>query len=127
MEKSQSLDDDGEAVAEKLGVRLTSPDRVVYPGQVITKSQLVAYYEDVASAMLPHIKGRPLSPGAVPAGANQTVLFPEARYGRLSRTIALPVRCGKGRRQAGIFLCRGSGRAGGRYYARSTILPSRRC
>jgi len=75
MEKSQSLDDDGEAVAEKLGVRLTSPDRVVYPGQGITKSQLVAYYEDVAKAMLPHIKGRPLSLVRCPQGRTKQCFF----------------------------------------------------
>ena len=75
MEKSQSLDDDGEAVAEKLGVRLTSPDRVVYPGQGITKSELVAYYEDVANAMLPHIKGRPLSLVRCPQGRTKQCFF----------------------------------------------------
>ncbi len=75
MEKSQSLDDDGEAVAEKLGVRLTSPDRVVYPGQGITKSQLVAYYEDVAKAMLPHIKARPLSLVRCPQGRTKHCFF----------------------------------------------------
>ena len=75
MERSQSLDDDGEAVAEKLGVRLTSPDRVVYPGQGITKSQLVAYYEDVAEAMLPHITGRPLSLVRCPQGRTKQCFF----------------------------------------------------
>ncbi len=75
MEKSQSLDDDGEAVAEKLGVRLTSPDRVVYPGQGITKSQLVAYYEDVSKAMLPHITGRPLSLVRCPQGRTKQCFF----------------------------------------------------
>ncbi|MBB4052092.1 bifunctional non-homologous end joining protein LigD [Devosia subaequoris] len=75
MEKSQSLDDDGEAVAEKLGVRLTSPDRIVYPGQGITKSQIVAYYEDVAEAMLPHITGRPLSLVRCPQGRTKQCFF----------------------------------------------------
>lgn len=75
MEQNQSLDDDGEAVAEKLGVRLTSPDRVVYPGQGITKSQLVAYYEDVAKAMLPHIMERPLSLVRCPQGRTKHCFF----------------------------------------------------
>ena len=60
---------------EKLGVRLTSPDRVVYPGQGITKSQLVAYYEDVAEAMLPHIKERPLSLVRCPQGRAKHCFF----------------------------------------------------
>ena len=75
MEKPLAIDDDGEAVAEKLGVRLTSPDRVVYPGQGITKSQLVAYYEDVAEAILPHIKDRPLSLVRCPQGRTRHCFF----------------------------------------------------
>ncbi|MBJ3785007.1 DNA ligase D [Devosia sediminis] len=75
MEKLQPIEDDGEAVAEKLGVRLTSPDRVVYAGQGITKSQLVAYYEDVAKAMLPHIENRPLSLVRCPQGPKGHCFF----------------------------------------------------
>ncbi|WP_408640075.1 DNA ligase D [Devosia ureilytica] len=75
MEEAQPIEDDGEAVAEKLGVRLTSPERVVYPGQGITKSQLVAYYEDVAKAMLPHIKDRPLSLVRCPQGRAKHCFF----------------------------------------------------
>lgn len=75
METTESISDDGEAVAEKLGVRLTSPDRVVYPGQGITKSQLVAYYEDVADAMLPQIKDRPLSLVRCPQGRTKHCFF----------------------------------------------------
>ncbi|MHA6297182.1 DNA ligase D [Devosia sp. CAU 1758] len=75
MEKAQSIEGDGEAVAEELGVRLTSPDRVVYPGQGITKAQLVAYYEEVAEAMLPHIKDRPLSLVRCPQGRTKHCFF----------------------------------------------------
>lgn len=75
MEKPQALEDDGEEVAEKLGVRLTSPDRVVFPGQGITKSQLVAYYEEVAERMLPHISNRPLSLVRCPQGRAKACFF----------------------------------------------------
>lgn len=74
MEEPVSLDD-GEEVAERLGVRLTSPDRVVFPGQGITKAQLVAYYEDVAEAMLPHIQNRPLSLVRCPQGRAKHCFF----------------------------------------------------
>ncbi|MET0437812.1 MAG: DNA ligase D [Devosia sp.] len=74
METPVSLDD-GEEVAERLGVRLTSPDRVVYPEQGITKAQLVAYYEDVAPAMLPHIENRPLSLVRCPQGPTKHCFF----------------------------------------------------
>jgi bifunctional non-homologous end joining protein LigD len=75
METEKTVPDDGEAIAEKLGVRLTSPERVVYPGQGITKSQLVAYYEQVAAAMLPHIEERPLSLVRCPQGRTKHCFF----------------------------------------------------
>ena len=46
-------DEEGEEVAERLGVRLTSPHRVVFPDQGVTKAQLVDYYSEVVEAMLP--------------------------------------------------------------------------
>jgi bifunctional non-homologous end joining protein LigD len=75
MEKPQPLEHDGEEVAEKLGVRLTSPSRVVYPDQGITKADLVAYFEAVADVMLPHIKDRPLSLVRCPQGRAKYCFF----------------------------------------------------
>ena len=51
----------GKEVAGAVGVRLTHPDKVMYPGTNVTKSTLVAYYAAVAERMLPHIEDRPLS------------------------------------------------------------------
>jgi bifunctional non-homologous end joining protein LigD len=75
MEKAAAIEDRGEAIAEKLGVRLTSPERVIYPGPDITKSQLIAYYEAVSKVMLPHIKGRPLSLVRCPQGPSGHCFF----------------------------------------------------
>lgn len=74
--KGVTLDDaEGEEVAERLGVRLTSPHRVVYPDQGITKAQLVDYYSEVAEAMLPHIADRPLSLVRCPQGRAKHCFF----------------------------------------------------
>jgi bifunctional non-homologous end joining protein LigD len=62
-------DDMGIAVAERLGVRLTSPDREALPDGGVTKGQLVAYYDAVAERMLPHIEKRALSLVRVPRGS----------------------------------------------------------
>jgi bifunctional non-homologous end joining protein LigD len=51
----------GNRIADAVGVRLTHPDKVVYPGKDITKAQLSAYYAAVAERILPHIADRPLS------------------------------------------------------------------
>ena len=47
--------------AEIAGIKLTHPDRVLYPNQGITKLELAQYYEQVADWMLPHVEGRPLT------------------------------------------------------------------
>jgi bifunctional non-homologous end joining protein LigD len=48
---------------------------VVYPGQGITKAQLVDYYSEVAEAMLPHIADRPLSLVRCPQGRAKHCFF----------------------------------------------------
>ena len=42
-------------------VRVTHPDKLLFPDDGITKADLVAYLVEVASAMLPHVRDRPLS------------------------------------------------------------------
>jgi bifunctional non-homologous end joining protein LigD len=41
------------------GVRITHPDRVVYPDHRITKARVARYYEAVAKHILPHLRSRP--------------------------------------------------------------------
>ena len=57
------------------GVRLTHPDRVVFPGQGITKRRLVDYFLSVADRILPHIVDRPLSLVRCPQGAGGDCFF----------------------------------------------------
>lgn len=68
-------DDTGIAVAKRLGVRLTHPERVVFPGQGVTKGNIVAYYAAVADAMLPHLVNRPLSLVRCPQGRSKHCFF----------------------------------------------------
>lgn len=50
------------------GVRVTHPDRVLYPEQGATKRDLIDHYLSIADAMLPHVAGRMLSLVRCPAG-----------------------------------------------------------
>lgn len=68
-------DDDAVTVE---GVRLTHPDRVLFPGQGITKRELADYYCAVAERMLPHVRGRPLTLVRCPAG-QETECFYQRR------------------------------------------------
>ena len=49
-------------------VEITHPDRVLFPDDGISKSDLVDYYLGVAPAMLPHLRDRPLSQHRWPQG-----------------------------------------------------------
>jgi bifunctional non-homologous end joining protein LigD len=57
------------------GVRLTHPDKVVYPGEGITKRDLAEYYLSVADRILPHVADRPLSLVRCPDGAGGDCFF----------------------------------------------------
>ncbi|MDR3470148.1 MAG: non-homologous end-joining DNA ligase [Devosia sp.] len=65
----------GITAAERAKVRLTSPDRVEYPDQNITKGALAAYYAAVADRMLPFIADRPLSLVRCPQGQSGECFF----------------------------------------------------
>lgn len=60
---------------EVAGVRLTSPERVVFEGQGITKRDLAEYYVTVAERMLIHAAGRPLSLVRCPQGGQKACFF----------------------------------------------------
>ena len=47
---------------------ITHPEKVLFPDDGITKGELCAYYEAVAPAMLPHLRGRPITMERFPAG-----------------------------------------------------------
>lgn len=53
---------------EVRGVRLSSPDKVLYDDQGITKAELAHYYESVADWILPYLARRPLSLVRCPQG-----------------------------------------------------------
>ncbi len=56
------------AAVEVAGVKLTHPERVLYPGIGLTKRDLALFYERIADWALPHLTGRPLSLVRCPDG-----------------------------------------------------------
>ena len=57
------------------GVRLSSPDKMLYPEQGITKGELADYYEKVADRMLPHAAFRPVTMVRCPAGSETKCFY----------------------------------------------------
>jgi len=76
----QAASSDGKSEIERVaGVKLTHPDRVVYPEQGITKLQLARYYEEIADWILPYIVDRPLSLVRCPRGRQESCFFQKHR------------------------------------------------
>ena len=40
---------------------ISHPDKILFPGEGITKGELAAYYEAIAPLMLPHVRRRPIT------------------------------------------------------------------
>jgi bifunctional non-homologous end joining protein LigD len=57
------------------GVRLTHPDKVLYPDGALTKHDLATYYTRVADWMLPHVADRPLAIVRCPDGSTKACFF----------------------------------------------------
>ena len=53
-------------------MKISHPEKVLFPEDGITKGDLAAYYEAVAPAMLPHILRRPVTMERFPAGIGKT-------------------------------------------------------
>ncbi len=56
-------------------LRITHPERVIDASTGITKGELVAYYAQVASLLLPHLKDRPVSLLRAPDGVEGEKFF----------------------------------------------------
>lgn len=53
---------------EIAGVEISSPDKILFPREQITKLQVLQYYGKVAEKMLPYLKDRPLTLHRFPNG-----------------------------------------------------------
>ena len=56
-------------------VRVSNLDKVFWPGEGITKGDLLAYYEAVAPVLVPHLQGRPFTMRRHPDGIDGKTFF----------------------------------------------------
>jgi bifunctional non-homologous end joining protein LigD len=66
---AQSVDVEGRRLV------LRNLDKVLYPQTGTTKNEVIAYYFQVAAAMLPHLSGRPLTRKRWPGGVEGPSFF----------------------------------------------------
>ena len=85
--------------ARVAGVRVTHPERVLWPDRGLTKADLAAHYARVAAKMLPEVTGRPLSIVRCPEGTAGMCFFQKhATPGTPSEVKRIGVTEGDGRR-----------------------------
>jgi len=57
------------------GVTLTNPDRVLYPGEGVTKRAVASYYTTVGELVLPHLADRPTTLVRCPEGIGKACFY----------------------------------------------------
>ncbi|SDR63474.1 bifunctional non-homologous end joining protein LigD [Rhizobiales bacterium GAS113] len=57
------------------GIRLTHPDKILFPEAQLTKRDLAAYYAAIGKRMMPHVAGRLISLVRAPDGAGGETFF----------------------------------------------------
>jgi len=78
-------------------IRMTNPDRVLYPDAGITKLELARYYQIIAHWMMPQIKGRPLMLVRCPEGIAGECFFQKHASQKVPDAIhQVPIRERKG-------------------------------
>ncbi len=71
--KSNTVADGSDAVVA--GVRISHPDRVVYPDDAVTKARVARYYAAVADHILPHLRSRPAALVRCPDGLSRECFY----------------------------------------------------
>jgi bifunctional non-homologous end joining protein LigD len=56
-------------------LKITNPDKVLYPEAGFTKGDVIEYYRQIAPALLPHLKGRALTMKRYPNGVNDEYFY----------------------------------------------------
>ncbi len=59
-------------------VKITRPDKVLFPEDGITKGDLIRYYERIGPRMLPYLEGRPVSMQRFPDGIDKFAFYQKA-------------------------------------------------
>jgi bifunctional non-homologous end joining protein LigD len=85
-------------------VRLSNPDKVLYPDMGLTKADLAAYYAEVNDWLLPHVAKRPLTLVRCPEGRQKACFFQKhAMEGTAPELIRVPIK-EKGERRVYLAL-----------------------
>ncbi len=86
------------------GVRLTNPDRVLYPEQGLTKRDLAEYYERIADWILPYVARRPLTLVRCPQGHTSKCFYQKHLTGEMPDAVHGVMVKEKGKREEYVMI-----------------------
>jgi bifunctional non-homologous end joining protein LigD len=93
----QSNDEEGRYMEKDLiieGVKISSPDKIIYNELDITKEEVIRYYSKVAEHMLPYVRHRILSIVRCPKGVSQACFYKKHPGPGSKGIITMPVSTG---------------------------------
>lgn len=99
--KEQSMSGGGMIIE---GIKISSPDKVIFENPTITKADVVRYYASVSERMLPYVANRILSIVRCPKGVSQTCFF-KKHPGNDHKAISIrPVMNGRGEQEEYFYI-----------------------
>lgn len=103
---------ENERASPKVSIRLTHPDRVLFPDADVTKAELAAYLESAATRMGPHAFNRPLSLVRTPDGVGGQQFFQKhAMAGAPKEIKSIPIKGDDGKSENYITITSAAGLA----------------
>ena len=92
------------------GIKITNPDRVIFPESGQTKGDLAAYYAAIAPLMLPFAGNRPLSLVRCPQGRGKQCFFQKHDNGSFGSSVKhVPIREKEGGSEDYLYVTDGEG------------------
>ncbi len=73
------------------GIKITSPDKVLFDNPTVTKADVVRYYVQVAQRMLPYVSHRVISAVRCPGGASKSCFFKKHPGADSKAIVTIPV------------------------------------
>ncbi|WP_312369522.1 DNA ligase D, partial [Lachnoclostridium sp.] len=78
------------------GIKISNPDKVMFEEPVITKADVVRYYEKISERMLPYVSHRILSLVRCPKGISQTCFYKKHPGAGSKGVITIPITTSSG-------------------------------
>ncbi|WP_312059467.1 DNA ligase D [Anaerotignum sp.] len=91
------------------GVKISNPNKVLYDQLMITKADVVSYYEKVLPRMLPYVSHRILTTLRCPKGVSQTCFYKKHPTTESKGIVNVPITNGKGETEEYFYVESGFG------------------